>query len=144
MRFNKAGEELTGYSREDLLGKSDYDLFPQEQADFFVARDRDVLATRQLLDIAEELIHTKFSGVRILHTKKMPLLDEEGTPQFILGISEDITEQKQVEIELRKATAAAEAASVAKTMFLANMSHEIRTPMKRISECYKNHCFGRH
>jgi PAS domain S-box-containing protein len=132
VRFNKAGEELTGYSREDLLGKSDYDLFPQEQADFFVARDRDVLATRQLLDIAEEPIHTKFSGVRILHTKKMPLLDEEGTPQFILGISEDITEQKQVEIELRKATAAAEAASVAKTMFLANMSHEIRTPMNGI------------
>ena len=132
VRFNKAGEELTGYSRADLLGKSDYDFFPQEQADFFVARDREVLASRQLLDIAEEPIHTKVHGVRILHTKKMPLLDEEGIPQFILGISEDITEQKQAEIELRKATAAAEAASVAKTMFLANMSHEIRTPMNGI------------
>ncbi len=132
VRFNKAGEELTGYSREDLLGKSDYDFFPQEQADFFVARDREVLASRQLLDIAEEPIHTKVHGVRILHTKKMPLVDEEGIPQFILGISEDITEQKQAEIELRKATAAAEAASVAKTMFLANISHEIRTPMNGI------------
>ena len=132
VRFNKAGEELTGYSRADLLGKSDYDFFPQEQAEFFVARDRDVLASGQLLDIAEEPIHTKFRGVRILHTKKMPLLDEEGTPQFILGISEDITEQKQAEVELRKATAAAETANEAKTMFLANMSHEIRTPMNGI------------
>ena len=132
VRFNKAGEELTGYSRADLLGKSDYDFFPQEQAEFFVARDRDVLASGQLLDIAEEPIHTKFRGVRILHTKKMPLLDEEGTPQFILGISEDITEQKQAEVELRKATAAAKTANEAKTMFLANMSHEIRTPMNGI------------
>jgi len=132
VRFNKAGEKLTGYSRADLIGKSDYDLFPQEQADFFVAKDRDVLASRQLLDIVEEPIHTKFHGVRILHTKKLPLLDEEGTPQFILGISEDITEQKQAEAELRKATASAEAANVAKTMFLANISHEIRTPMNGI------------
>jgi PAS domain S-box-containing protein len=85
VRFNKAGEELTGYSRADLLGKSDYDFFPQEQADFFVARDREVLASRQLLDIGEEPIHTKVHGVRILHTKKMPLLDEEGIPQFILA-----------------------------------------------------------
>src|SRR5206468_8367123 len=34
-RFNKAGEELLGYSRNDLIGKNDYDFFPKEQADFF-------------------------------------------------------------------------------------------------------------
>jgi len=32
-----------------------------------------------------------------MHTKKMPILDAEGEPLYLLGISEDITEQKQVE-----------------------------------------------
>jgi PAS domain S-box-containing protein len=29
MYWNKASEELFGYSREDVLGKNDYDFLPQ-------------------------------------------------------------------------------------------------------------------
>lgn len=43
-----------------------------------------------------------------------------------------ITDQKQVEQELRKAAAAAESAAMAKSNFLATMSHEIRTPMNGV------------
>jgi len=97
VRFNKAGEDLLGYSREDLLGKNDYDFFPLAQADFFTARDRAVLTDGKLLDIPEEEIETKLKGKRILHTKKIPIVDADGTAQFLLGISEDITERKQFE-----------------------------------------------
>ena len=51
VRFNRAGEDLLGYSREALLGKNDYDFFPLAQADFFTARDRAVLTDGKLLDI---------------------------------------------------------------------------------------------
>lgn len=94
VRFNRAGEELVGYSQEDLLGKSDYDFFPPHEADFFTAKDRVVLQQRQVVDIPEESIKTKLNGQRILHTKKVPILGADGTPQYLLGISEDITEQK--------------------------------------------------
>lgn len=94
VRFNCAGEKLVGLSAQELLGKSDYDLFPKEQADFFTARDRDVLASGLLLDIPEEPIQTKDRGIRILHTKKVPIYDETGRPRYLLGISEDITDRK--------------------------------------------------
>jgi PAS domain S-box-containing protein len=95
-RINKTLEDLLGYNRQDLLGKNDYDFFPKEQADFFTAKDREVLASKKLLDIPEEEIRTRH-GVRIFHTRKLPILDERGRPRYLLGISEDITERKALE-----------------------------------------------
>jgi len=99
VRFNKAGEELLGYRQHELLGKNDYDYFPQEEADFFTAKDRQVLRSGCMLDIPEEPIQTKAKGVRFLHTKKIPICGADGTPQYLLGISEDITERKQAQEE---------------------------------------------
>jgi len=98
VRFNRAGEELLGQSRDDLIGKSDYDFFPKMQADSFTEKDRDVLSGRKLIDIPEETIQTRW-GEKILHTKKLPILNERGEPSFLLGISEDITERKRAEAE---------------------------------------------
>ncbi len=102
VRFNQAGEDLLGYSREELLGKSDYDLFPKEQADHFTKKDRDVLSGKEVLDIPEENIQTRNRGKRILHTKKVPILNAKGEPEYLLGISEDITEHKEAEEALKR------------------------------------------
>jgi PAS domain S-box-containing protein len=100
VRFNAAGERLLGWPRERLLGKNDHDFFPPDEAAFFTAKDREVLASRNLVEIAEEPIHTA-SGTRFLHTKKIPIVDATGIPAFLLGISEDITEKKLAREALR-------------------------------------------
>jgi len=102
VRFNKAGEELLGHTRQNLIGKSDYELFPKEEADFFTGADRDVLRNRKVLDIPEEPILTKGKGLRYLHTKKIPILDERSQPLYLLGLSEDITERKRAENQLQR------------------------------------------
>jgi protein kinase len=101
VRINRAGEKLLGYERKDLIGRNDYDFFPKEQADFFRKKDREVLEGRELCDLPEEPIETKM-GTRILHTRKIPIMDKDGTPAYLLGISEDITERKLQEEEREK------------------------------------------
>ncbi|MDP9127211.1 MAG: ATP-binding protein [Pseudomonadota bacterium] len=60
---------------------------------------------------------------------------EERTAQ-LHGLSEqlkrEIAEKDEINLKLKDALTAAEAASKAKTEFLANMSHEIRTPMNAV------------
>jgi PAS domain S-box-containing protein/putative nucleotidyltransferase with HDIG domain len=103
IRFNRAGENLLCYSRGDLLGKNDYDFFPKDQADFFTEKDRDVLRGKDVVDIPEEPVLTRYKGERIMHTKKVPILGANGEAEYLLGISEDITERKHKEDALRKA-----------------------------------------
>jgi PAS domain S-box-containing protein len=100
--FNKAGEELLGIPREAMIGKADRDFFPPDQAAFFEEKDRGVLNDKKLVDIPLEPIDTA-AGRRWLHTKKIPVLDQEGVARFLLGISLDITERHEAEEALRRA-----------------------------------------
>jgi PAS domain S-box-containing protein len=96
-RLNRAGEELLGWARTDLLGKSVSDLFPAEKADPLERRDREALRGREVLDLTEELWPTRDRGLRVFHTQRVPLLNAQGEPEWLLGIAQDMTERKRAE-----------------------------------------------
>lgn len=136
VRFNRAGEELLGFSRSEMLGKTDYDFFPREEADFFTQKDREVLAQDKVVEFPEERIQTRYKGERILRTLKIPLRNGGGAPQYLLGISEDITERKRAEERL-KTEEERKREILARTdrlntlgLLAAGMAHEINNPLQ--------------
>lgn len=130
IHFNKMGAELVGFDQQFFIGKSDHDLFNQDEADAFTLKDREVLASGRVIDV-EENLHTQKYGTRILATKKLGIRTKDGR-EYLVGISNDITERKTAENDLIAARASAEQANKAKSEFIANMSHEIRTPLNGV------------
>ncbi len=76
--------------------------------------------------------HKMGREVWVLDTGRVIERDARGQAVRMVGLYQDISEQKQLEATLRQAKEAADAASRAKSEFLANMSHEIRTPLNAI------------
>lgn len=128
--FNKTGNELLGLADNQLIGKNDYDLFPKDQADFFTLKDKEVFLGKKTIRIDCEPINTP-KGVRYLRTYKAPTYKADGTPDLLIGISTDITEelgmQKALELERAKSLHNAKLASMGEMS--AGVAHEINNPL---------------
>lgn len=85
------------------------------------------METKQVVDIVKECNEGQF--VHILAT---PILDTNRQLMGVVFKKENVTKQKEAEIELRRAKEKAEESDRLKSAFLANMSHEIRTPLNAI------------
>jgi len=110
---------------EALVGRTDFELVWSEQAELFRRDDRKTMDCGEPLINFEEPQDRPDGTQAVLLTSKVPLRREDGEVFGILGMYVDITERKQMEEALRRASAA-------KSTFLANTSHEIRTPMNGV------------
>lgn len=119
-RLNACFEETFGVRRKDWVGLCDGDLFEPELADGYRAADDAVFESGEVTSIDESIQTVR--GLRAARTIKVPLYDEAGKPEMLLGILQDV---EDMHVLVRRA----EDASELKSRFLANVSHELRTPL---------------
>ncbi|MBF0407073.1 MAG: PAS domain S-box protein [Candidatus Riflebacteria bacterium] len=128
--INPRWTDILNIPEDKIIGKTDFDVFPALQAESYRQNDLRVIQTKLPLTVEEKAQIN--NETRYFLAAKFPILDTEGNPKAVCGISTDITDIKKTEEELKKARLVADDANRAKSQFLANMSHEIRTPMNAI------------
>jgi diguanylate cyclase (GGDEF)-like protein/PAS domain S-box-containing protein len=98
--INHAGEELLGVSRDDIIGKDVYDFFPKEQAEHYTQLDHETLWSGRRVVMGEHELHTPHNGARFVSTKKIAILGDKGDPEYLLTVTEDITERRRAEEQI--------------------------------------------
>ena len=114
-----------GFDAKEAVGRSVFGepfatLMPQLLQDFERAKQGET--ARSIIE------SSKWS----LDMNLAPLRNAEADVIGVIGVGNDITEQREAEAQLRLAKEAAESANRAKSSFLANMSHELRTPLNAV------------
>lgn len=112
---------------DQILGKTDFDLpWLSESAKQFIENDRRIMATCQSEIFEEKAVVDSKPSIVLSH--KSPLLDDKGDVRGVLGISLDISKQKETETKLKHMAFELERSNQIKSDFIQNMEHDIRTP----------------
>lgn len=123
---NRSTEQMVGPNYLSMIGKTDFEFFPPHIAARFVAYDREVIAEKKLLDVSEEPIITTDGQSLVIQTTKIPLLNEAGEPEYILGISQDITARAQMETQLQEVNVDLECQVQMRTLELARTNEALK------------------
>jgi PAS domain S-box-containing protein len=103
---NEALARSCGTTVQKLMGRTDADFHrTPEQVARFNQVDHKVMASGKPLRIAEEEITQANGEVRWFSTGKVPLFNDEGICDKVLGVATDITEQRRAQKELEQRVA---------------------------------------
>ncbi|UYL09436.1 ATP-binding protein [Bdellovibrio sp. SKB1291214] len=128
--WNKANEQITGWTEQELLGRSVYETIEASEADTESISNQ---VNKRLEKYAGELEYVTKSGKTVdLHLSIVPLFDGDGKRTGSMSVSVNISDIRERERRLVEANRALKEASAAKSDFLTNMSHEIRTPLNGV------------
>ncbi|MDP3564100.1 MAG: PAS domain-containing protein, partial [Methanoregula sp.] len=89
--WNTTSEQMFDRLAADVIGKTAREVFPGSMAEVIEAEDYAALTSR--IHTSNKRISSAQHGERIIHLVKVPLSDSSGTPRYILGMAEDLTER---------------------------------------------------
>ncbi len=125
---NKAEAQWCGAKNEgELLGKDDYQIYDKITAER--SRKDDLIVMKDLQPIlGREMFHIKQDGSSTTFlTSKIPLIDTDGHAYGLVGISMDISDLKQKELELRRLIKVSSSQNEKLINFAHIVSHNLRS-----------------
>jgi PAS domain S-box-containing protein len=144
--WNAAAQQIKGWSAEEIVGRHVSVLYPPEDvADGKV--ERLLARARDHETVEDEAWRVRKDGSRFWASVVITaLVDDSGRLRGYGKLTRDLTERRQLELDLVEARAAAEAAqrvaeearaaaeeaNRAKDHFLSTVSHELRTPLNAV------------
>lgn len=129
---NRSYEQLTELDRAQVLGKTDAELFPPDLAAVYRANDRAVLEQKMAIQSEETAPSSK--GIFTYLSLKFPLLDADGVPYALCGISTDITDRKQAEAALQQAKADLDIKVQERTVELQKLNVELQRSNQELEQ----------
>lgn len=127
MLVNQSFSELVSVPVDQIIGKKDVDFFPSEIAKIF--RDNDDQVLRERKDLKKEETVVVNAKEYTYMSVKFPLIDFKGKPYAICGISNNITERKEAEVQKVKLLKELQVALKSREDFMSIASHELKTPL---------------
>lgn len=112
-------------SPEAVINTTDYDYFSKADADKIFQNDQKVIASKQLQTIEETGTFPGQEKKATYLSKKIPLKNQQNEVIGILGVSFDITDRKQAEVQIKNAKEKAEQANQLNSHFLAHLVEEV-------------------
>jgi PAS domain S-box-containing protein len=100
---NKYMVILAGCSnREEIIGKTNHQIILKDQAETLDAIDQKIISTGQTIVVEEQVNISKTNKTQYFLSTKKPYYNENGEIIGILGVSIDITTQKEAERILKQ------------------------------------------
>lgn len=129
---NKSFRELYNMEESEIVGKNIYDIESAINASRYKESDELIFRGEEKFQSLERTITLKNDRKIEVILTKSPFPGDGGKIGGLIGMITDITEQKKLQRELKRAKEQAEESDKLKTSFLNNMNHEIRTPLNAI------------